>query len=85
MGTVCVRPMENSLLGDFMSSETAGRDGSNIFSLVKKKKRLWWVCIFLYSSSQSIHGVRIFPLLKMGSHSSNYRMKASCFSGLLGL
>ena len=40
MGTVCVRPMENSLLGDFMSSETAGRDGSNIFLFLKKKKAL---------------------------------------------
>lgn len=85
MGTVCVRPMENSLLGDSMSSETARRDGSSIFLLLKKKKHLWWVCIFLFSLLQSIYGVRIFPLLKMGSHSSNYRMKSSCFSGLLGL
>ena len=40
MGTVCVRPMENSLLGDSMSSETARRDGSSIFLLLKKKKAL---------------------------------------------
>ena len=32
--------MENSLLGDSMSSETARRDGSSIFLLLKKKKAL---------------------------------------------
>ena len=37
VGPVCVRPMENSLLEDSMSSETS-RDGSNIFLLLKKKK-----------------------------------------------
>lgn len=54
MGTVCVRPMENSLLGDFMSSETAGRDGSNIFLLLKKKKSTCGGCV---SSCIPHHGV----------------------------
>jgi len=75
--TVCVRPMENSLLGVSMSSEIARRDGSSIFLLLKKKALVVGVYLPIF--------LMIFPLLKMGSHSSNYRMKSSCFSGLLGL
>lgn len=39
------------------------------------------MCIFLSSSLQSIYEVRIFPVLKMGSHPSNYTMKPHAFQG----